>query len=285
LADNITAGTLGNFNGNSAIIGDRLARRLGVQIGDKITLISPKGNATAFGTVPRMRAYKIAALYHIGMYEYDSGFVFIPLDSAQLYFKMGKGVSNLEIFLTDPENAQALKPDVIAAASDIGRMHDWQQANASFFNAIQVERNVMFLILTLIIVVAAFNIVSSMIMMVQTKGKDIAILRTMGSTSGMVMRVFFLSGASVGIIGTVAGVVLGLAFSLNIETIRQWIQSLTGAELFAAEIYFLSQLPAKVDPTEVISVVFMGLVLTFIATLYPSWRASKVDPADALRYE
>jgi lipoprotein-releasing system permease protein len=134
-------------------------------------------------------------------------------------------------------------------------------------------------------VVAAFNIVSSMIMMVQTKGKDIAILRTMGSTSGMVMRVFFLSGASVGIIGTVAGVVLGLAFSLNIETIRQWIQSLTGAELFAAEIYFLSQLPAKVDPTEVISVVFMGLVLTFIATLYPSWRASKVDPADALRYE
>ena len=219
------------------------------------------------------------------MFEYDSGFVFIPLDSAQLYFKMGKGVSNLEIFLTDPDNAQAMKPDVINAASNIGRMHDWQQANASFFNAIQVERNVMFLILTLIIVVAAFNIVSSMIMMVQTKGKDIAILRTMGSTSGMVMRVFFLSGASVGIIGTVAGVVLGLAFSLNIETIRQWIQNLTGTELFAAEIYFLSQLPAKVDPAEVISVVFMGLVLTFIATLYPSWRASKVDPADALRYE
>jgi lipoprotein-releasing system permease protein len=164
-------------------------------------------------------------------------------------------------------------------------MHDWQQANASFFNAIQVERNVMFLILTLIIVVAAFNIVSSMSMMVQTKGKDIAILRTMGSTSGMVMRVFFLSGASVGIIGTVSGVVLGLAFSLNIETIRQWIQSLTGTNLFAAEIYFLSQLPAKVDPAEVISVALMGLVLTLIATLYPSWRASKVDPADALRYE
>lgn len=285
LADNIKSGTLGNFNGNSAIIGDRLARSLGVIIGDKITLISPKGNVTAFGTMPRMRAYKIAALYHIGMYEYDSGFVFIPLDAAQLYFRTGKGVSNLEIFVEDPDKVNQLKSKVMKAGGFKGRTRDWQQANASFFNAIQVERNVMFLILTLIIVVAAFNIVSSMIMMVQTKGKDIAILRTMGSTSGMVMRVFFLSGASVGVIGTLAGVVLGLAFSLNIETIRQWIQGLTGTELFAAEIYFLSQLPAKVDMGEVITVVFMGLILTFLATLYPSWRASKIDPADALRYE
>ncbi|MBT4702281.1 MAG: lipoprotein-releasing ABC transporter permease subunit [Rhodospirillaceae bacterium] len=285
LADNIKAGTLGNFNGNSAIIGDRLARSLGVTIGDKITLISPKGNVTAFGTMPRMRAYKVAALYHIGMYEYDSGFVFIPLDAAQLYFRTGKGVSNLEIFVEDPDKVNRLKSKVMEAAGFKGRMHDWQQANASFFNAIKVERNVMFLILTLIIVVAAFNIVSSMIMMVQTKGKDIAILRTMGSTSGMVMRVFFLSGASVGVIGTLAGVGLGLAFSLNIETIRQWIQGLTGTDLFAAEIYFLSQLPARVEAGEVISVVLMGLILTFLATLYPSWRASKIDPADALRYE
>jgi lipoprotein-releasing system permease protein len=285
LADNIKAGTLGNFNGNSAIIGDRLARKLGVTIGDKITIISPKGNVTAFGTMPRMRAYKVAALYHIGMYEYDSGFVFLPLAAAQLYFRTGKGVSNLEIFVEDPDKVDHLKSKVMKAAEFKGRMHDWQQANASFFNAIKVERNVMFLILTLIIVVAAFNIVSSMIMMVQTKGKDIAILRTMGSTSGMVMRVFFLSGASVGVIGTLAGVVLGLAFSLNIETIRQWIQGLTGTDLFAAEIYFLSQLPARVEAGEVISVVFMGLILTFLATLYPSWRASKIDPADALRYE
>ena len=285
LADNIKAGTLGNFNGNSAIIGDRLARSLGVTIGDKITLISPKGNVTAFGTMPRMRAYKVAALYHIGMYEYDSGFVFLPLDAAQLYFRTGKGVSNLEIFVEDPDKVDNLKSKVMKAAGFKGRMHDWQQANASFFNAIKVERNVMFLILTLIIVVAAFNIVSSMIMMVQTKGKDIAILRTMGSTSGMVMRVFFLSGASVGVIGTLAGVGLGLVFSLNIETIRQWIQGLTGTDLFAAEIYFLSQLPARVEAGEVISVVLMGLILTFLATLYPSWRASKIDPADALRYE
>ncbi|MBT3764515.1 MAG: lipoprotein-releasing ABC transporter permease subunit, partial [Rhodospirillales bacterium] len=285
LADNIKAGTLGNFNGNSVIIGDRLARSLGVTIGDKITLISPKGNVTAFGTMPRMRAYKVAALYHIGMYEYDSGFVFLPLEAAQLYFRTGKGVSNLEIFVEDPDKVNHLKSKVMKAAGFKGRMHDWQQANASFFNAIKVERNVMFLILTLIIVVAAFNIVSSMIMMVQTKGKDIAILRTMGSTSGMVMRVFFLSGASVGVIGTLTGVVLGLSFSLNIETIRQWIQGLTGTDLFAAEIYFLPQLPARVEAGEVIAIVLMGLILTFLATLYPSWRASKIDPADALRYE
>ncbi len=165
------------------------------------------------------------------------------------------------------------------------RVHDWQRANASFFNAIQVERNVMFLILTLIIVVAAFNIISSMIMLVKDKGRDIAILRTMGATRGMIMRVFFLAGASVGTFGTLAGFAMGLSFAANIETIRQWIQGLTGTELFAAEIYFLSKLPAVVDPTEVIVVVVMGLALSFLATLYPSWRAARTDPAEALRYE
>jgi len=173
----------------------------------------------------------------------------------------------------------------MAATGGKKRIHDWQQANSSFFNAIQVERNVMFLILTLIIVVAAFNIISSMIMLVKDKGKDIAILRTMGATRGTIMRIFFLSGASVGIIGTIAGFALGLAFAANIETIRQWIQGLTGGELFAAEIYFLSQLPAVVDPKEVMVVVLMGLGLSFLATLYPSWRAARLDPAEALRYE
>ncbi|MGY8991340.1 MAG: FtsX-like permease family protein, partial [Rhodospirillales bacterium] len=166
-----------------------------------------------------------------------------------------------------------------------GRLHDWQQANKSFFNAIQVERNVMFLILTLIILVAAFNIISSLIMLVKDKGRDIAILRTMGATRGMIMRIFFLAGASIGIIGTMAGLGLGMAFTQNIEAIRQWIQGLTGTELFAAEIYFLSQLPAVVDPAEVVAVVLMGLGLSFLATLYPSWRAARLDPAEALRYE
>ena len=286
IAENIVSGSLDDFKGNdAAVVGTRLASLLGLRIGDKITLISPRGTVTVFGTVPRMRAYRIAATFEIGMYEYDSGFVFLPLEAAQVYFRLPGAVTNLEVFVEDPDRALAVGEDILKAIGGQGRIHDWQQANASFFNAIQVERNVMFLILTLIIVVAAFNIVSSMIMLVNDKGRDIAILRTMGATRGTIMRIFFLSGASVGIIGTTAGFILGLAFTQNIETIRQWIQGLTGTELFAAEIYFLSQLPAVADPVEVAQVVLMGLGLSFLATLYPSWRAARIDPAEALRYE
>ena len=277
---------LADFKGKNAIIvGQRMASKMGVLVGDKITLISPKGNTTAFGTVPRMKAYTVAATFQIGMYEYDSSFVFMPLKNAQVYFKMPGAVSNLEVFVTHPDDAIAIGRDISKEMKGKARIHDWQRVNASFFNAIQVERNVMFLILTLIIVVAAFNIISSLIMLVKDKGKDIAILRTMGATSGMIMRIFFIAGASVGTIGTMAGFGLGLAFTKNIETIRQWIQGLTGTDLFAAEIYFLSKLPAVVDPSEVVAVVLMGLGLSFLATLYPAWRASKLDPAEALRYE
>ncbi|MBL6958035.1 MAG: lipoprotein-releasing ABC transporter permease subunit [Rhodospirillales bacterium] len=286
IRDNIISGSLDDFKGKDAIlIGGRLAGRLGVNVGDRVNLISPKGNVTAFGTVPRMRAYRIAATFQIGMYEYDSGFVFMPLEAAQVYFQLPNAVSNLEVFVENPDKAMSLSGAITEATGRTGRIHDWQQANASFFNAIQVERNVMFLILTLIILVAAFNIISSLIMLVKDKGRDIAILRTMGATRGMIMRIFFLSGASIGIIGTLAGFGLGLWFSLNIETIRQWIQGLTGTDLFAAEIYFLSQLPAVVDPSEVTAVLLMGLGLSFLATLYPSWRAARIDPAEALRYE
>jgi len=205
---------------------------------------------------------------------------------AQIYFKFPKeAVSSLEVFITDPDEALDVKTRIAGAVKGVGRIHDWQQANASFFNAIQVERNVMFLILTLIILVAAFNIISSMIMLVKDKGKDIAILRTMGATRGMVMRVFLIAGASVGVIGTIAGSILGIAFADNIEAIRQWIQGLTGSDLFAAEIYFLSQLPAVIDWNEVIAVIGMALGLSFLATIYPSWRAARTDPAEALRYE
>ncbi len=286
VADNIKQGALENFKGdNVVLIGARLAQRMGVGVGDDITLISPKGNVTAFGTVPRMRAFKVVGTFEIGMFEYDSGFVFMPLEAAQIYFKLPDAISNLEVFIANPDNAPGIGLDIQRALKGQGTVHDWQRANSSFFNAIQVERNVMFLILTLIILVAAFNIISSLIMLVKDKGKDIAILRTMGATRGMIMRIFLIAGASVGIIGTTLGFGLGLSFAANIESIRRWIEGFTGSDLFAAEIYFLSQLPAVVDPTEVTAVVLMGLGLSFLATIYPSWRAARIDPAEALRYE
>ena len=286
IADNISSGKLESFGGkDDVVVGARLAQALGVVVGDRMTLISPQGNVTAFGSVPRMRSYRVAATFNVGMYEYDSSFVFLPLAAAQLYFRMPAAVSNLEVFIDKPDNARVVGRTLLKALSDGTRIHDWQQANSSFFTAIQVERNVMFLILTLIIVVAAFNIVSSLIMLVKDKGKDVAILRTMGATRGMIMRVFFIAGASIGVVGTFAGFLLGIAFTSNIESIRQWIQGLTGTDVFSAEIYFLSHLPAVVDPVEVVSVVLMGLGLSLLATLYPSWKAARTEPADALRYE
>lgn len=286
VAANIKEGSLEDFGGeDSVVLGGRLAEKLGLRIGDSLTLISPQGNVTAFGTVPRMRSYTVVATFEVGMFEYDSSFVFVPLKAAQLFFKMKDQVSGLEIMTDDPDKVDALRLKIVAAAGSGKRIYDWQQANASFFNAIQVERNVMFLILTLIVLVAAFNIVSSLIMLVKDKGQAIAILRTMGATRGMIMRIFFLCGASVGVTGTLAGLALGLAFSANIERIRGLIEKLTGTELFAAEIYFLAHLPARISWVEVTGIVAMGLALSFLATLYPSWRAARLDPVEALRYE
>ncbi len=284
VAENVTRGTLEAFE-DGVVIGQRMAEQMGLGVGDEITIISPTGNVTAFGTVPRVANFPIAAVFEVGMFEYDSTFVFMPLPLAQVFFQVPDAASALEVFVADPDRAPAAIGDIRGVIGGGVRILEWQRANAGFFNAIQVERNVMFLILTLIILVAAFNVISSLIMLVKDKGRDIAILRTMGATRGMIMRVFLISGASIGVIGTLLGFGVGLAFATNIETLRQWIQSVTGAELFAAEIYFLSQLPAKVEPTEVATVVAMGLGLSFLATLYPSWRAARIDPAEALRYE
>jgi lipoprotein-releasing system permease protein len=263
-----------------------MAQKFGVNPGDAITLISPQGNATAFGTVPRVRAYKVAAIFDVGMYEYDSSFVYLPLASAQVFFRLSEQqVTGVEVMVREPERIFEIRRALIQKLGPQVRIFDWQQANSSFFNAVQVERNVMFLILTLIIVVAAFNIISSLIMLVKDKTKDIAILRTMGASRGTVMRIFFLAGASVGVIGTVFGFGLGVVFCANIETIRQWLQTLTGTPLFDPTIYFLSRLPARMDAGEVGQVVAMALGLSFLATIYPAWRAARLDPVEALRYE
>jgi lipoprotein-releasing system permease protein len=286
IAGNIRAGSLANFEGEDAVaIGTRLAFRLGLSIGDKITLVSPQGRATVIGTIPRLRAYTVAAIFEVGMNEYDSTYVFMPLPAAQIYFQTGNAASQVEVFVADPTRVRAVNRDIRAALSQPVRILDWQDANSSFFAAVQVERNVMFLILTLIIIVAAFNIISSLIMLVKDKGRDIAVLRTMGATRGAIMRIFLMCGAWIGVVGTLAGFLVGVVFCLNIESIRQFIQMLSGTELFSAEIYFLTQLPAVLNWTEVMQVVALALSLALLATIYPSWRAAKTDPVEMLRNE
>ncbi len=285
LADSIVGGSVSAFSDpDTVFIGERLAQKLGVYVGEEITLISPKGTVTAFGSVPRMRSYTVGGTFSVGMYEYDSAFIFMPMNEAQKFFNMDNTVTNLEVYLDHHDLVNVVQPQIGSKLGNV-RVYDWQRSNAAFFNAIQVERNVMFLILTLIILVASFNMISGLIMLVKDKGRDIAVLRTMGATRGMVMRIFFMSGASIGFFGTLFGVLFGLLFCDNIESIRRFLESLTGTDLFAAEIYFLTQLPAEVDPVEVVAVVIMALFLSFAATLYPSWRAARLDPVEALRYE
>ena len=282
---NIMSGSLEKFAGSpSIVVGSRLARRLRVGVGDKMTLISPSSTPTAFGSIPRMRSFEIVALFEVGMFEYDNSIVFMPLDQAQLFFKSGDAVNAIEVMVNHPDIVDTFRPPLNQVIGDGRYVLDWKQRNSSLFNALQVERNVMFLILTLIILVAAFNIISSMIMMVNDKRASIAIMRTMGASQGTITRIFFMAGAGVGVIGTIVGTLLGVVFCLNIETIRGWLESLTGTELFAAEIYFLSKLPAEINVVEVVLVVAMALFLSFAASIYPAWRAARIDPVETLRY-
>ena len=285
IAGHIVAGSLAEFGDDEIAVGERLARRLGVGVGGRITLISPEGTDTAFGTMPRLKTYTVAALFNVGFYEYDNSFIYVPLNSAQIFFRMPEAVSNLEVFVENPDRVQSVGRQIAAALGGRVRIVDWQQANSTLVNAVEIERNVMFLILALIIVVASFNIISGMIMLVKDKGRDIAILRTMGASRGMILRIFILSGASIGTVGTLAGFALGVAFTLNIEAIRQFLQDLLQVKLFAAEIYFFTRIPAQIEAGEVAAIVAMALALSFLATLYPSWRAARLDPVEGLRYE
>jgi lipoprotein-releasing system permease protein len=287
ISNNIRAGSLNDFAGTDAIVvGVTLAQRFGLGVGSRLTLLSPEGAVTAFGTVPRVRAYRIVAIFDAGMNEYNASYVFLPLEAAQIFFQKPNSATEIQVMVKDPERVAGVDRAIREAmGTEPVHVVDWTQSNDSFFAAVTVEQNVMFLILTLIILVAAFNVVSSLIMMVKDKTGDIAVLRTLGASRGAIMRIFLMCGASVGITGTLTGTVLGVVFCLNIEHLRQWLQSATGTTLFDPEVYYLTHLPAKLEPGTVVQVMLMALVLSLLATLYPSWRAARTDPVEALRHE
>jgi lipoprotein-releasing system permease protein len=286
IARNIKQGTLEGFDeGQGLAIGRRLADTLSLRAGDNVTIVAAKGALTPMGTLPRTKTYRVAAVFEIGMSEYDAAFVFMPITEAQAYFNRPNDVTAIEVYTTDPDKIEAFRKSVTEAAGRPIFMVDWRQRNATFFNALQVERNVMFLILTLIVLVAALNIISGLIMLVKDKTSDIAILRTIGATQGAIMRIFLITGASIGMVGTIIGFLVGTVICLNIESIRRFISWLTNTELFSPELYFLSKLPAEMDVGETFAVVLMALTLSLLATLYPSWRAARLDPVEALRYE
>lgn len=287
VSHHIVAGSLADMHGDGTIaIGAGLATKLGLRIGQTISLIMPQGKQTIIGTIPSIESFKIVAIFQTGMQIYDTGYVFMPLQSAQTLFQKPDAATQIQVFVKNPDRDDAVMRQIAAdfpnAPINIG---DWRHANDALFAAVVVEGNVMFLILTLIIVVAAFNVISSLIMMVKDKAKDIAILRTMGAGSGAIMRIFLMCGASVGIIGTLIGFGLGVVFCSHIEQIREFVQTLTGTKLFDPTVYYLESLPAVLDWRQVAEVIIMSCVLSLLATIYPSWRAAKIDPVETLRSE
>jgi lipoprotein-releasing system permease protein len=286
IAKNLRYGTLEGFDsGEGVAIGQRMADQLGIRLGDKLQLISPNGAATPMGVQPRRKAYTISAIFQIGMSEFDNTFVYMPLGEAQSYFDREEEVSVIELTIDDPDQAERVSQLALDVSGRPIITSDWKIRNQTFVGALEVERNVMFVILTLIILVAALNIISGLIMLVRSKSRDIAILRTMGATQGSVLRVFLMAGASIGIAGTLAGLAIGVLIARNIDAIKNFFSYLAGRDLFPATLYFLSKLPSIINWTEVVMVVIMAVVLSVLASLYPAWRAAKLDPVEALRYE
>jgi len=287
VSDHILSGKLDEFTGDNAIvIGVGLARSYGLRIGDSLTLISPQGAATAFGTIPRVRAYKVAAIFDAGLQEYNTSVVFLPMAAAQVFFQKTGGATGVEIRLVDPQRTEQIAGPLTEALA--GRQvfaRDWRHANDGIVGVLRVQKDTMFIVLGMIVLVAAFNVVSSLIMLVKDKRADIAVMRTLGASSGAVLRIFLMCGAFVGISGTVIGTVIGVVFCRNIVAVQHFVEDISGGRVFDANVFMLSSLPDKVDWGDVARIVVLGLTLSLLATLYPSWRAARTDPVEALRHE
>lgn len=287
ISDHIVAGSLDQFSGDDAIaVGVALARSYRLRVGDALTVLSPDGAATAFGTIPRVRAYKVVAIFDAGLHDYNSSIVFVPLRAAQVFFQKPDGVTGIEIRMTDPQLVATLAEPLTAMLR--GQQvfaRDWRHANDTIIGVLQIQKNTMFIVLGMIVLVAAFNVVSSLIMLVKDKRGDIAVLRTIGASSGAVLRIFLMCGAFVGVAGTLIGTALGVVVCYNISAIQRFIENMTGGQVFDSSAFMLTALPDKVDWADVSRVVALGLVLSLLATLYPSWRAARTDPVEALRHE
>ncbi|MET0547205.1 MAG: lipoprotein-releasing ABC transporter permease subunit [Caulobacterales bacterium] len=290
ISDHIVDGSLKNYDAGEdgsdhIIVGYRLAGRLGLKASDQITLVAPSGSATPFGMIPARKVYTIAGLFDSGMSEFDAAYIYMPLSQSQLFFNRGDTVDRLDVRLTDPDRSAEAMASIRKLVGSDYQILDWRARNASYVNALQIERNVMRLILMLIVAIAAMNIISGLVMLVKNKGRDIAILRTIGASSNSMLRVFFMTGAAIGVFGTIAGLILGVLFCIYIQPIQDFIAWVTNADLFNAEIYYLTRIPAKIEWSEVSIIAFWALVMSFVATLPPAWRASRLDPVEALRYE